>query len=118
MSKPSVSIHPYFKVHPGKLEEAKALLPDFVARTSTETTCDYYDFTISGDTIFCREAYRDAEAALAHVANVDAPLKTLLSISDMVRLELHGPAEELEKLKEPLAALNPTYFTYAAGMAR
>lgn len=118
MNQPAVSIHPYFKVHPGKLEEARALLPDFVARTSTETACDYYEFTIGGDTIFCREAYRDATAALAHVVNVDAPLKALLAISDLVRLELHGPAEELEKLKEPLAALNPTYFAYAAGVAR
>jgi quinol monooxygenase YgiN len=118
MSQPSVSIHPYFKVHPGKLDTARALLPDFVARTATETTCDYYEFTLSGDTIFCREAYRDAEAALAHVQNVDAPLKALLGISDLIRLELHGPAAELAKLKEPLAPLNPTYFEFLAGVPR
>ena len=31
MSNPVVSIHPYFKIHPGKLEAARALLPAFVA---------------------------------------------------------------------------------------
>jgi hypothetical protein len=32
----AVSIHPYFNVHAGKLDEAKALLREFVARTATE----------------------------------------------------------------------------------
>ncbi len=118
MSTPAVSIHPYFKVHPGKLDEAKAILPQFVARAATETTCHYYEFTISGDTVFCREAYDDAAAALAHMENVDAQLKALLAISDLVRLELHGPAAEIEKLKEPLAALNPIWFVYETGVDR
>ena len=43
-----VSIHPYFRVKPGKLSEAKTLLNQMVARTSTETANLYYDFTIWG----------------------------------------------------------------------
>jgi quinol monooxygenase YgiN len=45
MSQPNVSIHPYFKVRPGQLEAARALLPQFVARTATEAKCRYYNFT-------------------------------------------------------------------------
>lgn len=118
MSVPAVSIHPYFKAHPGQLEAARAILPRFVARTATEATCYAYDFTISGDTIACRESYVDAAAALAHLQNVDAELKELLTIADLARLEIHGPAAEIDKLRPRLAALNPAYFTYETGVVR
>lgn len=118
MSQPAVSIHPYFKIHPGKMEAAKALLTRFVETTASEPGCVYYEFTVNGDVVFCREAYRGAEGTLAHLANVDALLKEMLAMSDLARLEIHGPAEEIEKLKEPLAAFNPEWFIYAAGVER
>lgn len=118
MASPAVSIHPYFKVHPGKIEQAKALLPAFVARTKEDPACERYEFTIAGDTIFCRELYRDAAALLAHVGYVDAQLKAMLAIADLVRVEIHGPASELAKLKQPFADLNPTWYEFVAGFAR
>jgi quinol monooxygenase YgiN len=65
-----VSLHPYFKARPGRLAEAKAMLPSFVAKTSTEKLVLHYDFTINGDEIFCRESYTGAEGLLAHLENV------------------------------------------------
>jgi quinol monooxygenase YgiN len=118
MSTPAVSIHPYFKIHPGKLAEAKTILPEFITRTATEPGAHYYEFTISDDVIFCREAYTDAAAVLAHLGNVDAQLKAMLGVADLIRLEFHGPAAEIEKLKEPLAALNPTWFVYETGVMK
>ena len=70
-----VSLHPYFKVHPGKLDAFKAGLPAFVEKTKTEEKNLFFDFTINGDEVLCREGYTDAEGLLAHLANVDAPLK-------------------------------------------
>jgi quinol monooxygenase YgiN len=112
MSIPSnfVSLHPYFKAHPGKLEAFKASLAAFVEKTKTEQKNLFYDFTINGDEIFCREGYVGAEGILAHLDNVGALLAEALKISDLIRLELHGPAEELDKLKEPLAHLKPAWF--------
>jgi quinol monooxygenase YgiN len=111
MTPPStVSIHPYFKAHPGKIDAALALLPRFVERTRSETDVLYYEFTVSEDVIFCREAYPNAEGALAHLTNVDTLLKEMLSISDLIRLEFHGPATELAKLKEPLKELPVIWF--------
>jgi hypothetical protein len=66
-----VSLHPYFKVHPGKLEEFKALMREFVARAASEPARLFYDFTINGDEVFCRELYEDGAGALAHLENVD-----------------------------------------------
>jgi len=61
---PSVSIHD-FKNPPGKMDRCEALLPQFVAKTN-ESGRLYYEFTVSGDVIFCREGYVGAAGALAH----------------------------------------------------
>ena len=42
----------------------------------------------------------------------------MLTLCDVVRLEIHGPAEELEKLKGPVGALNPIWFAYQCGVVR
>ena len=56
-----------------------------------------------------------AEAALAHLDNVGALLGEMLKLADLSRLEIHGPAEELEKLKSPLADLKPAWFVRHGG---
>jgi len=81
-----VTLHPYFKVHPGKLDEFKAGFPGFVERTKAETKNLFYEFTINGDEVFCREGYADAEGLLAHLDNVGAPLARAMQIADLVRL--------------------------------
>jgi quinol monooxygenase YgiN len=105
-----VSLHPYFKVHPGKLDAFKAALPAFVEKTSSEEKNLFYGFAINGDEIFCREGYTDAEGVLAHLDNVGEQLREAFKLADLIRVELHGPAKELDKLREPLAHLNPAWF--------
>lgn len=105
-----VSLHPYFKVHPGKIEAFKAAFPAFIEKTATEEKNLFYGFTINGDEVFCREGYTDAGGVLAHLDNVGAMLAEAFKIADLIRLELHGPAAELDKLRGPLAHLNPTWF--------
>lgn len=111
-----VSLHPYFKAHAGKLPEIMAGLPAFVEKTKGEAKNLYYGFTVNGDEIFCREAYSDAEGVLAHLENVGPQLAELLKVADLIRIELHGPAAELEKLKGPLAQLNPAWFDCECGV--
>jgi hypothetical protein len=105
-----VSLHPYFKVHPGKLETVKAGFPRFVEKTATEKKNLFYEFTVNGDEMFWREGYTDAEGVLAHLDNVGALLGEMLTMVDLTRFEVHGPAAELEKWKKPLAHLNPAWF--------
>ena len=109
------SLAPYFKVHAGQLDAFQALCERFVAQTRTEPKCLYYGFTFNGDQVHCREGYADAEGLLAHVQNVGALLQEALQIADVTRLEIHGPAEELAKLREPLAHLDIEYFTLEHG---
>ena len=105
-----VSLHPYFKGHPGKLEVVKPGFSRFVEKTGTEKKNLFYGFTVNGDEILCREAYTDADGVLAHLDNVGDLLAEMLTMSDLTRMEVHGPAAELEKLKKPLAHLNPAWF--------
>jgi quinol monooxygenase YgiN len=105
-----VSLHPYFKAHPGKLDAAKMMLARFVEKTATEKENLFFGFSINGDEIFCREAYESANGLLAHLDNVSALLTEMLKVADLTRVEVHGPAQELEKLKRPLAVLNPEWF--------
>jgi quinol monooxygenase YgiN len=106
-----VSLHPYFKVPPDKLNSLKAILPEFAAKTRGETGNLFYEFSINGDEVFCREGYTNAEALLAHLENVSGMLEAARNLAELVRIEVHGPAEELAKLKIPLEELNPAWFT-------
>ena len=112
-----VSLHPYFKAHPGKLDSAK-MLSGFVEKTATEKENLFFGFSISGDEIFCREGYDSANGLLAHLDNVSALLTEMLKVADLTRVEVHGPAQELEKLKRPLARLNPAWFTLEARVTK
>ena len=112
------TIVPYFKIHAGKMHEAKKFCEQFVEKTQTESGCLYYGFSFDGDQVHCREGYREADAAIAHVENVGALLGELLKIADVTRFELHGPEAELEKLRGPFANLNPQYFKLEYGFRR
>jgi quinol monooxygenase YgiN len=113
-----VSIHPYFKVHPGQMAAFKAGFSAFIDKTRAEEKNLYYEFTVNGDEVFCREGYVGAAGVQAHLANVGALLAEALKIADITRLEFHGPAGELDQLRGPLAHLNPAWFVLEAGLRR
>ncbi|MEW5723213.1 MAG: hypothetical protein AB1896_08910 [Thermodesulfobacteriota bacterium] len=112
------TIVPYFKVHAGKLGDFKKLCDQFVEKTGGEAKCLYYGFSFDADQAHCREGYQDAEGLLAHLDNVGALLQEALKIADLTRLEVHGPEEELAKLRQPLAALKPQFFILEYGFRR
>lgn len=106
---------PYFEVAEGRMDEFRALGPRFVARTRQEPGCAHYAFSYQAPFAHCREGYIDGEAVLAHLSNVGDILNEALTMARIIRLEVHGPAAELDRLRGPLAALNPTYYTLADG---
>ena len=112
------TIAPYFRVHQGQMEAFRNGCEAFVEKTSTEPGCLFYGFSFSGDEVHCREGYKDAEALIKHLGNVGALIDEALKISDITRVEVHGPEAQLELLREPLAALNPQFFTLEFGFRR
>lgn len=109
------TVVPYFKVHEGQLDNFKQLCDQCIEQTSAEPGCLYYGFSYHEDKAHCREGYVNAEGVLNHLANIDPLLKQVLTISDLTKLEIHGPASELEKLREPLSGLNPEFWTLETG---
>jgi quinol monooxygenase YgiN len=109
---------PYFKIRTGQRAAFRAGVPKFIECTSHERGCVHYAFSFDGDTAHCREGYDDAAAVLAHLDNVAPLLQETLKIADIVRLEVHGPAAELDKLRSPLAALKPQWFVLEPGGIR
>jgi len=109
---------PYFEVQEGQLEAFKALGPQFVEKTRAESGCMHYAFSFNGNTAHCREGYTDAAAVLAHLQNVGELLGQALKIAKIVRLEVHAPAAEIEKLRGPMASLNPQFFVLSEGIRR
>jgi len=112
------TIVPYFKVHDGQLTTFKSLCERFVEKSSNEPKCLFYGFSFHADQAHCREGYDGAEAVLAHLENVGGLLEEALTIADIVRLEVHGPDQEISKLREPLSGLDPQYFSLEYGFRR
>ncbi len=112
------TIVPYFRVPPDRMEEFKKRCDQFVAKTRKEPKCLYYGFSFHENMAHCREGYADAEGALAHLDNVGAMLEETLKTVQLERLEIHGPEEELAKLRGPLAKLNPQFYTLGYGFRR
>lgn len=113
-----VTIHPYFKIHSGKEVLADAVMQKFVATTTGEPDCLFYEFTVLGEEVFCREGYEGAAGVLHHLENVGAVLAEMLTLSDLTRLEFHGPAEEIDLLRGPLGHLNAAFFVVKCGVPR
>lgn len=109
---------PYFEVQQDQLDAFKALVPQFVAKTRNEPACQHYTFSFCDNIAHCREGYDNAEAVLNHLQNVNDLLAQALKIAKVIRLEVHAPAAEIDKLRAPLAALNPQFFALEQGIRR
>ncbi len=112
-----VTIQPYFVIKNGNMDSARSYMDKLVELTRSEKDCLYYGFSICGDKAHCREGYKDAGGALAHLDNVGALLQESLGagIWELADLQIHGPEEELAKLREPLKDLDPSYWILEYG---
>ena len=112
------TIVPYFKVEKENQAIFRDLSKKSVEKTRDEAGCLYYGYSFSGDQAHCREGYQDAAALLAHLENIGSLLQEALTYSEIIRLEVHGPEDELEKLRAPLANLKPQFFTLEYGFRK
>ncbi len=106
----SCTVGAYFKVHPGNMEAFERLVERFVEKTSNESGIRYYGWSFDGEEVHCRQGYQDAEGFLEHVANVRHLFEEALTIAQCTRLAIHGPEDELAKLRGPMAEIELQYF--------
>jgi len=108
-------IRPYFTIL--DWDKARPIMAEFVERTKSEDRMVFYGWDIDGDTLHCREAYRDADAVAAHLANVGPCIAKLLEadVGKMDSISIYGPAAELEKVKPGTAKFGTKYFAIHSG---
>ena len=109
---------PYFEIQDGQLDAFKSLAQQLVAKTRAEPGCMHYAFSFSGNLAHCREGYVDAAALLAHRANVAELIGQALKISTIVRIEVHAPEAEIEKLRGAMGPRSPQFFALEEGFRR
>lgn len=112
------SVSPYFEIHPGKAATFRAICEKYVEWSSREPGCLYYGFSFDGELAHCREGFEDAAALLAHIENLRPILHEMGEVSDLVRMEVHGPATELARLGNALAGMCPQYFVLEYGFRK
>merc|ERR1711998_28066 len=111
------TLAPYFKLKDAA--KFKEIWKADYANFAHKEDCVHYAFTFTEDDkrAHCREAYPNAEKLLQHIADVGAVFHANdggclhNEVAELDRLEVHGPADELAKLKEPLKDLPVTYYT-------
>merc|ERR1712151_26996 len=112
-------LYPYFKLRqPEKFKEIwYGAFPDTKANQAAEKSYQYaFSFEPTTDVASCRESYGDADGILLHLKNVETPLKAVLNgPAELLRLEVHGPASEIKKLRPALEPLGCQFFTTGWG---
>jgi hypothetical protein len=86
--------------------------------SAKENNCIYFGFTKCSETkAVSKEGYRIAEGFLEHLQNIDGPLRKALDpkVGSISQIDVHGPATELNKLREPLKDFPVTYWNACDG---
>lgn len=112
------TVDAYFKVKPDELEAFERLADRFVEKTRNESGIRYYGWSFDGEEAHCRQGYQDAEGFLEHAANVITLFQEALTIAVCTRLAIHGPEDELAKLRGPMADIGLQYFILRNGFRR
>jgi quinol monooxygenase YgiN len=115
----SCTVDAYFTVKPGQQEAFEQLADRFVEKTRNESGIRYYGWSFNSDEAHCRQGYQSAEGFLEHANNVMDLFQEALTISDCTRLAIHGPDDELAKLRVPMADIGLLeYFGLRDGFRR
>jgi hypothetical protein len=76
-----------------------------IEKVKSEALCLGYGFSVCAgpqrNMAFCRESFLNAEGVIAHLQNVEDLFKEgLCKYGDLVSLQIHGPKEELDILRQ------------------
>ena len=105
-----------FNIHEGKTEEFKKIVSQCINITkSKDKNTLQYDWFFNHNETKCavREIFKDSEAAVEHLDNLDALIDELLEVSDYT-LEIYGnPSQEL---LNAAAGFLPKVYSYFDGL--
>ena len=111
----AVSVHTYFMISKENLEAFKQLADDLIETTRGEMGCLCYGFFFADGEANCNESYKNGEAVIAHLSNVEDLVQRVIRISEIKRLEVHGSEQQISKLLFPLKEFSPKYYFLEGG---
>ncbi len=109
-----VTIQASFRVHPGCREIVDRLLVELDRRASDEPLVLFHEASFHSDNLALRIAFPSAVSLLDHLAGTSNGFERLLSETDLIRMEVHGPDAELSQLRGPLGVFQPDWFVLVA----
>ena len=105
-------------IHPGKLNDFRAVANDLIAKTKKEPGTLGYQWNLSPDKTVCHiyERYQNADALLTHVKSFGAFAKRFMEACHPTRFDVYGPVNKA--VKAALDDLHPHYFSELGGFNR
>ena len=99
-----LTIQPTFTVSDWSV--ATRVLDDFLGLARKEKGCSYCGYTrsLAGDKLFISEAFNSAESVVEHVQAYKTIKPALSGAVSLERMQLHGPADEIEKCVSAMPA--------------
>jgi len=113
-----VSVTARFALAEGKLEDFRSGFPEFYRAVQAGTRgCLYFGLAVSGSEALSREGYKDAECCLTHLNDVKVPFDKAVAAAGEggLKVDVMGPAGELEKLKAAMDPMGAVYWELDAG---
>lgn len=99
-----------FRSHPGRMDDVREQCAEVARIIEGEPGSLRCTYSFSEEEILAREDYADAEALLAHLAAAHDHAQTTMGAADLVSFEVSGPPAELDRLRETLGPLSPSYY--------
>jgi len=106
----SVVMCPYFTIEPKNLALWKSYCETFYEAAKKEDGMLFYGFSeaAGGSEVHVREGFKSAASLISHLKAVDVPLQAALKLSQVKRVEVHCPAQEIQRLRAELSSLGGT----------
>jgi len=116
----TVAFMPYFAIKDA--ESFFDVCNRCIEQVKSEALCLGYGFSVSAgphqNMAFCRQAFLNAEGVIAHLLNIEVLFKEgLCKYGELVSLQIHGPKDELDKLREDpmIQELGPEFYELMPG---
>lgn len=108
-----------FNIRPGNASQFRANCEKMVALHDKEPGHLGSAYSFDGDSsAVSREDYDSADAVRRHMEIGERIYENTRELVDITGVEVHGPADELDKLRELFADLSPRYFVTEYGFRK
>ena len=109
-----VAIHAHFRIDPSHRETVGRLIGELELRASENPLVLFHEASFRSEDLALRIAFPSAEPLLDHLAGTSEWFERLLTGTELLRIEVHGPEQELAVLRGPLGVFMPEWYVLTA----